>query len=286
MSGEGLKAGLIGQGIAASLTPAMQESEARAHGLSLSYLRFDTLHTPWSDKSLSDLIHDAQADGFVGLNVTHPYKVAVLEHLDKLSDAAQRIGAINTIVFDGHIKVGHNTDYLGFKEALLAHSFSQQIKTVLLLGAGGAAAAIACAILDSGVERLLIYDQVKEKTNTLCRNLTRHAPATDIVGINALNAQVIKSADGIVNSTPMGMHAYPGEAIDVSLISKNTWVCDIVYFPLETSLLSKCKAKGCQVINGSFMAVGQAAASFELFTGKPADRARMFDTFTAAPPVS
>ena len=284
MSGEVLKAGLIGQGIAASLTPAMQESEARAHGLSLLYLRFDTLHTPWSDKSLSEMIRYAHAAGFVGLNVTHPYKIAILDHLDGLSDAAQRIGAVNTIIFDGHLNVGHNTDYIGFKSALLAHSFSQKMTTVLLLGAGGAAAAVAWALLDSGVESLLIYDKDQEKTNTLCRQIARHAPAAEIVAIDALNGQVIKSARGIVNSTPMGMHAYPGEAIDVSSISKNAWVCDIVYFPLETSLLSKCKAKGCQVIDGSFMAVGQAAASFELFTGKPADKARMFDTFATAQP--
>ncbi len=268
--GPTLRMGLVGRGIGPSRTPAMHEKEAAAQGLAC---RYELLDADGIEDSLSEILDWAEAAGFAGLNVTFPYKQEVIAHLDGLSDAARRIGAVNTIVFRDGGRFGHNTDFWGFSESLRQGLPDETLGTVLLLGAGGAGAALAHALTDLGAGSLLIADTRQGAAEDLARAAGPHAePVSDLTGAAA-------RADGIVNATPMGMAKRPGTPIDPALIEQRHWVADIVYFPLETELLKAARARGCRTLSGEGMAVFQAVRAFQLFTGRPADADRMRETF-------
>ena len=139
--------GLIGAGIGASFSPALHEREAALLGLDYEYrlLDLDELGRPAED--VGALVREAQRDGLRGLNVTHPCKQLVIEHLDELSDEAAALGAVNTVVFEGDRRVGHNTDASGFREAFERRLPGARTDRVVLLGAGGAGAAVGHALI-------------------------------------------------------------------------------------------------------------------------------------------
>lgn len=266
-----LRTGLVGRGIRLSRTPAMHEAEAAAQGLACRYELFDT--DAGIEGDLHQILERAEAAGFAGLNVTFPYKRAVIAHLDQLSDAARRIGAVNTIVFRDGGRFGHNTDFWGFSEGLRRGLPDAELRTILLVGAGGAGAALAHALVDMAAARLLIADTRKGAAEELA--LAAGPRASAVTDIAAAAAQ----ADGIVNATPVGMEKLPGTPIDPTLLTPKHWVADIVYFPLETELLKVARSRGCRTLSGEGMAVFQAVRAFELFTGRPADPDRMRETF-------
>lgn len=279
-----MKAGLIGENIAASLTPTMHEAEAKAIGFDYSYQRIDTTEEPYRGRPLRDILDEAQARGFAGLNVTHPFKVEAAGLMDELSTSARDLSAVNTVVFRDGQKVGHNTDYVGFCSAMQRDFVGLGLNRVLLLGAGGAGKAVALALVDQGVGELEIFDLDQAKARELAGRLKSLRPTAIIRPLD----EVSKSApDGVVNATPLGMQSHPGMAIDPALLQPNTWVGDIVYFPLQTQLLTRAKAHGCPVVTGAGMAVFQAVESFALITGRSPDPGRMqthFDKAQAATP--
>jgi len=272
-----LRMGLVGRGIQLSRTPAMHEAEAEAQGLSCSYVLLDT--DAGTDGPLAGILDMAEGEGFAGLNVTFPYKQEVIPHLDSLSDAASRIGAVNTVVFRDGKRFGHNTDFWGFSESLRQGLPGAGMDTVLLVGAGGAGAALAHALCDLGVRQLLITDTRAGAAKALAASVGPRVAGADDV------ATAAAEADGIVNATPMGMAKLPGTAIDTALLEPRHWVADIVYFPLETALLRAARKRGCRTLSGEGMAVYQAVRAFELFTGRPADAGRMRETFRRLGPV-
>ncbi|MAM63319.1 shikimate dehydrogenase [Maritimibacter sp. UBA3975] len=267
-----VRVGLVGRGIQLSRTPAMHIAEGTALGLDYRYDLIDT-DTIAEAPALSDLIAQAEAQGFAGLNVTFPYKRDVIALLDELSPAAQKVGAVNTVVFANGRRRGHNTDFWGFAESLRRGLPDAARDSVLLLGAGGAGGAVAHALRDVGVKNLAIFDRSGGAAQAL-------AAAVGGRAITDLEAAT-RDADGIVNTTPMGMAKLPGMAIDPNLIDARHWVADIVYFPRETALLAAARAKGCRVLDGSGMAVFQAVRAFELFSGLVPDENRMRATFEA-----
>lgn len=264
-----MRMGLVGRGIQLSRTPAMHEAEADAQGLRCSYELLDT--ETGIDDNLPAILDRAETEGFAGLNITYPYKQAIISHLDGLSDAARRIGAVNTVVFRDGKRFGHNTDFWGFSESLRLGLPDARMGCVLLLGAGGAGAALAHAIADIGVGRLLIADVRADMAKALAA--ANGAEAVDDP------AQAIGMADGIVNATPVGMASLPGTPIEADLLEARQWVADIIYFPLETELIKAARERGCRTLNGEGMAVYQAVRAFELFTGRPANATRMRETF-------
>ncbi len=264
-----IKVGLIGQGISASRSPAMHEAEGRRQGLDLCYDRFDTED---DHRSLSELLDAAQADGYAGLNITHPFKQSVIGLLDQTSDAARQIGSVNTVVFDGTKRIGHNTDCPGFAQGFGEGLADAALETVTLVGAGGAGLAVGFALRDLGVQNLLIVDRDQGMAQTLAARLGTIAKAVP---------DMSHPTQGFVNATPMGMASYPGSAIPSDILTQDHWVADIVYFPLETELLRHARALGCATLSGAGMAVHQAALSFELFTGQKADATQMRATFEA-----
>lgn len=266
-----LRMGLVGAGIQLSRTPAMHEAEAAAQGLVCRYALLDTDAGTIGD--LPGLLARAEAEGYAGLNVTYPYKQAVLAHLDHLSDAARRVGAVNTVVFRDGARHGHNTDYWGFSESLRTGLEGAALDDVLLIGAGGAGGALAHALRDLGAGRIRIADLRQDAAAALARDVGEG------VGVAGNLSEAAAEATGIVNATPVGMAKLPGTPLDPDLLEPRHWVADIVYFPLETALLREARARGCRTLSGEGMAVFQAVRAFELFTGRPADAARMRDTF-------
>ncbi len=270
--------GLLGRGIASSLSPLMHEHEGARQGLDYRYHLIDFDRLDLGDAHLPDVLAEARDLGFAGLNVTYPFKQAVLPLLDDLAPDAAAIGAVNTIVL-GERTVGHNTDCWGFAESFRRDLTDVARGRVLQLGSGGAGAAVSQALLQCGAERLDIYDTDVARAKALAARLQRLLGA-DVRAV--ADVSTAAQADGIVNATPVGMSKHPGLPIDESLVEPRHWVADVVYFPLETALVRHARTLGCRVLPGGGMAVYQAVRAFALFTGLEPDAAAMAATFRAA----
>lgn len=266
--------GLIGEGIRESRSPALHEQEARSNGFTLHYQLIDLAQGGRSVADLPRLVESAEAAGFDGLNITHPCKQAVLPLLTELSDDARAIGAVNTIVFREGRRKGFNTDCSGF-----AMSFRQTLgdaprRRVVLIGAGGAGAAVARAAMTLGVEQLFIVDRDHERAEALARRVAGHYPGRQVLAAGE-PAAAIAQADGLIHATPTGMTGHPGLPFDPSLLRAEMWVAEIVYFPLNTELLRAAGDRGCRTMDGGGMMVWQAVGAFEHFTGIAPDAVRM-----------
>lgn len=277
-----VRVGLIGRNISASRSPWMHEQEGAALGLDLTYELFDFAASGQDETHLQAQLEQLQKRGYAGVNVTFPYKQSIIAHLDHLSDGARRVGAVNTVQFCAAGRIGYNTDVTGFAISVQQGLPGAAMGRVLQLGAGGAGAATAQALMDLGVGELSIFDSDPQRAIVLTRQLAaEHGTGRAVVCRDVAGA--LRTADGLVNATPMGMHSHPGAPLDTRLLEPRLWVADIVYFPLETALLSAARARGCRTLDGSGMAVNQAAAAFEIFTGRRADVDRMRRSFLNFP---
>ena len=271
-------AGLIGAGIQASRTPALHEQEGDAQGLRYLYRLIDLDQLHMDSSALPDLLTAAEQMNFTGLNITYPCKQVILALLDELSPEARGIGAVNTVIWRDGKRIGHNTDCLGFAEGFRRGLHEAARQRVVQMGAGGAGAAVAHALLAEGVGQLSIFDVDPGRAQSLADNLNQHfGPGRAQAGSDLDSAMAV--ADGLVNTTPMGMAKLPGMPVPARLLRAALWVAEIVYFPLETELLRTARALGCRTLDGGNMAVFQAVKAFELFSGKKADAQRMLDHF-------
>lgn len=271
-------AGLIGSGIQASRTPALHEHEGDAQGLRYLYRLIDLDPLQLDVSALPQLLEAAERTGFTGLNITFPCKQAIIPLLDELSPEARGIGAVNTVVLRGGRRVGHNTDCLGFAEGFRRGLGDVARERVVQMGAGGAGAAVAHALLAEGVGTLVIFDVDAGRAQSLADNLNQHFGAGRAHADKDLPG-ALATADGLVNTTPMGMAKLPGTPVPAELLRPALWVAEIVYFPLETQLLKDARALGCRTLDGGTMAVFQAVKAFELFSGTEADAQRMLEHF-------
>lgn len=271
-------AGLIGAGIQASRTPALHEHEGDAQGLRYLYRLIDLDQLELDSGALPDLLMAAEHMNFTGLNITFPCKQAIIPLLDEMSPEARSIGAVNTVVLKDGKRIGHNTDSLGFAEGFRRGLQGVALECVVQMGAGGAGAAVAHALLSEGVQRLSIFDVEISRAQSLANNLNQHFGAGRAVTGHDLPS-TLAQADGLVNTTPMGMKKLPGMPVPVELLRGELWVAEIVYFPLETELLRNARALGCRTLDGGTMAVFQAVKAFELFSGVMPDAQRMLAHF-------
>ncbi|PRY48465.1 shikimate dehydrogenase [Geodermatophilus tzadiensis] len=272
--------GLVGSGIGPSLTPPMHEREADELGLRYLYRRLDldVLHRPAT--AVGEVLAAARLTGFDGLNVTHPCKQLVIPHLDELSPDAEALGAVNTVVLRDGRAVGHNTDWSGFARAFDRGLPEAGLDEVVLLGAGGAGAAVAHALLTLGTRRLTVLDVDAARADRLAGELCERFGPARATGRDAGSvAAALAGADGLVHATPTGMAAHPGLPLDAGLLRPGLWVADIVYRPLETELVRTARARGCRVLDGGGMAVFQAVDAFRLFTGVEPDAGRVLAHF-------
>jgi len=270
--------GLVGAGIQASRTPRLHEREGAHLGLRYVYRLIDLETLGLDAGALPDILTAAQRFGFAGLNITHPCKQAVLPLLDELSPDAAALGAVNTVVLKEGRRIGHNTDWSGFAESFRRELPDVRKDRVVQFGAGGAGAAVAHALLTLGAGEVVLIDTLEDRARDLAASLS----ARFGVGRASMAADIesaLVSADGMVNTTPLGMAKYPGMAVPAELLRKDLWVADVVYFPLETELLRQARARGCRTMAGGGMAVFQAVDAFRLFTGMEPDATRMLRHF-------
>jgi shikimate dehydrogenase len=273
-------AGLIGAGIQASRTPAMHEREGAEQGLRYIYKLIDLHALNLGVEALPDLLLAAERMGFAGLNITHPCKQAVIPLLHDLSEDAQALNAVNTVVLRDGRRIGHNTDWWGFAESFRRHLPDAKRDRVVQLGAGGAGAAVAHAALTLGVGRLTILDTEQARAEQVASSLAqRFGPGRAVSEADL--AAVVAEAEGLINTTPVGMAKYPGLPLPAELLRPELWVAEIVYFPLETELLRRARALGCRTLDGGGMAVFQAVEAFRLITGITPDGDRMLRHFAS-----
>ena len=179
---------------------------------------------------------EAEQSGFAGLNVTFPCKQAVMAHLDELSPDARAVGAVNTVVFRNGRRVGHNTDWTGFFESFRRGLGDAGRDRVVQFGAGGAGAAVAHALLTLDTGQVAIVDTDTARAQDLAGALCARFGAGRAVAAEH-PADAVAAADGLVNTTPVGMAKFPGMVVAENWLRRELWVADIVYFPLETELL-------------------------------------------------
>jgi shikimate dehydrogenase len=265
--------GLIGAPIAHSASPAMHEQAAHDLGVRCHYQLIEVAGA--SSGQLRALLNDVRRRGFAGVNVTFPYKEAVIGLLDELSPDAAAIDAVNTVVIRGGRLIGYNTDTTGFARAAANLVADSRPGCVALIGAGGVGKAIAFALANLGIAELRIFDADRAKADHLALLLRPRGRAIAVDSVE----DAVRGAIGLVNATPVGMLPSRDTPVPEVLLHRALWVADAVYFPLWTPLLIAAKAKGARVMTGRDLAIYQAAGAFELFTGLAPSTAEMGKAF-------
>lgn len=275
-----IRVGLIGSGIGASRTPAMHVQEGRLNGFDYRYDLIDLTVMGLGVEALPRLLDEAERDGFVGLNITHPCKQTATQFVDELSADSAVLGSINTITFHNGRRIGHNTDWWGFAQGFRRGLPDARVDRTVLLGAGGAGVAVAHALATLGAREVLVSDLDAGRAAALIEQLRGKHADCEFHVVKDLGA-ALAGADGLAHATPTGMAAHPGLPFDTRLLRSDHWIAEIVYFPLETPLLAEAKRLGCRTVSGGGMAVFQAVGAFQLFTGVVPDAGRMIRHFAS-----
>ena len=255
--------------MAHSRSPAMHNAAFRALKLNYHYLPFAI-----KPAGLADAVKAIRALDMAGVNLTIPHKERVLPYLDGLSAEARRIGAVNTVVNHRGRLIGHNTDGRGFLLALrAAWGLSMRGRGVCLLGAGGAARAVAVALVRAGVGRLVIANRSVDRAERLARAIGgRGARSSVRVRAIPLSDAALRRAaadcDCLVNATAVGLNRRDPRLASRAVVACFPYVCDLIYQPASTPLLRDATAAGSHAINGLGMLVYQGALSFQLWTGR------------------
>jgi shikimate dehydrogenase len=274
--------GLLGANIQGSMSPALFAeafAEVRIDGY-YHLLDADVLH----GRRLPQLFEAIKTAGFVGANVTYPFKQDIMPLLDAIDPSAGQVGAVNTVVFgpDGR-SIGYNFDRAGWRNSFAA-SFgadSAQNKTVVQIGAGGAGRAVAFALMDLGVAELVLYDLDRARAEALKADLAKHDGASRCRITDDLERDIAAAA-GVVNATQLGMRGFPGNPVPVAALTASHWAADVIYTPLQTEFLKAAAAKGARTLNGSGMCVHQAVEAFRQLTGFTPELARLHRAFATA----
>jgi shikimate dehydrogenase len=249
--------GIIGNPVEHSLSPAMHNAAFEHLGLNFAYLAFRVT-------DVEGAVRAVRALDIRGLSVTVPHKVAVIPFLDEIDPVAKAIGAVNTLVNDGGRLKGCNTDWTGFVRSLETHVPATG-RRVALLGAGGAARAIAFGLREKGAT-LTILNRAEEIDMARALAAEIGCPYGDLGRIDA-----VTGADIVVNATSVGMAPLLDRTpVDPACLRPEQVVVDIVYNPMETRFLREAKARGCRTVPGYEMLLLQGVTQFELWTGKAA----------------
>lgn len=263
--------GVIGWPVSHSLSPAMHNRAFRECGF--SDWRYVAL--PVENAQVKNAVHGLRALGFVGANVTVPHKETVLPHLDRVSDDARLIKAVNTIAIekDGAL-VGHNTDVIGLIADFTEHKIDLKNHRALILGAGGSARAVVHALMRMGCADITIMNRTKNKADDIAAEIVaiREDVKFRTASLNLGSDDPIAGYKIIINTTSLGMGDARGEMPWNSSLAftKDQIVYDLIYNPEQTLLLRHAVLCGARAINGLGMLVHQGAASFEIWTGKKA----------------
>jgi shikimate dehydrogenase len=267
ISGKTRVCGVIGDPIRHSLSPIIQNAAFNHLKLDFVFLAFHVKAT-----ELENAVRGMRDLGIHGLNVTMPHKSAVISYLDEVDSAVKFLGSANTILNEDGRLSGFNTDGVGALSALRENGADLSAKKVLLLGAGGAAKALAFSFAHEA-ESLCILNRVPEKAAVLADALNRMFDkeiVDDALSPSAVQKN-LQDADILVNATSVGMHPNINQSlVEPQWLRPTLAVMDIVYNPVETKLAKDAKAVGAKVISGVEMLIYQGATSFKIWTGKSA----------------
>ena len=257
--------GVIGAPIAHSLSPIIQNAALHEAGLDYVYMAF-----PVHREALASAVCGLRDAGVAGFNVTIPFKTEIMPLLDALSEDAQRIRAVNTVVIASDGKMtGHNTDVTGFLAGFASHGIALAGKRAVLIGAGGAARAALWGLLRSGVSSVCIGVRNLTKGEALCTDFAADGTLAAYCFDDSRFRNELCAADIVVQTTPIGMspqtEAIP--PVDPAAIRPSAAVYDLIYTPAETVFLRAAAARGCTTINGEIMLVMQGAEAFSFWTG-------------------
>src|SRR5580700_1380235 len=273
--------GLLGANIQGSMSPSLFADAFAAAGIDGYYHLLDADRLPGRLPQLFEAIKTA---GFIGANVTFPFKQEIIPLLDAVDPGAAQVGAVNTVVFapDGR-STGYNFDRAGWRNSFNERIGSGSAKdaTVVQIGAGGAGRAVAFALMDLGVADLVLHDLDTARANALKADLSRHY-GTSRCRLAQDLARDIAAAAGVVNATQVGMRGFPGNPVPVAALKAAHWAADVIYTPLQTEFLKAAAATGARTLNGSGMCVHQAVAVFRQLTGVTPDPARLRRAFATA----
>ena len=267
ISGKTRVCGVIGEPIEHSLSPIMHNAAFQAVGLDYAFLAFRV-----KPAEVEAAVNGVRALNIRGLNITMPHKTAIINHLDRVDLSAQIVNSVNTVLNKENLLFGFNTDGVGAVKALKENGVELKGRKVLLLGAGGAARAIAYALAKEADE-LAVLNRTVKQAQAMARVLEKSFNKKIAAGSLSPNdvETNIRDSDILINATSVGMKPKPDESpVAAKMLRRNMAVMDIVYNPLETQLARDAKAAGAEVISGVEMLIYQGAASFEIWTGKSA----------------
>jgi shikimate dehydrogenase len=267
INGETKLVGLVGYPVAHSLSPVMFNAVFKSRQMNWCYVPLPVK----SSEDLKAVISALKKVGFIGFNVTMPYKEAVIDCLDEVTAFAKLAGAVNVVHLQDGQTIGYNTDGRGFIRSLEEMGYQLADKEVLVLGAGGAAKSVVLSLALEGVKNFTLANRTLEHAEIVASRLLEKFPQVQVEVFSLAEelAFYLEKADLIINATPVGMknEELPLKESDLKVINSRHLVYDLIYWPDETPLLKLAKLKGARVVNGLPMLVGQAAASFEIWTG-------------------
>lgn len=266
-----LKLAVAGHPVGHSLSPVMHAANFRALGIASA--RYDAIDVEPSH--LGAELRRLADEGYTGVNITVPHKIAALELMDVLDPSAVRYGAVNTVRIapDGTM-TGFNTDGEGFLAPLREAGLSLAGRTVALFGAGGAARAVARAVTDAGCALLRICNRTVARAEEIARWLGSAA-------VEVVSPQSCRGGDLIVNATSVGLAPDDPSAVPAELMGPGTVVYDLIPVARETATLAAARAAGARVFTGLGMLAAQGAAAFEIWTGRRADVAAMLSALNS-----
>lgn len=266
--------GVFGNPVDGNPTGVVEEAGFAAAGLNWRYLTCKV-----DVENLTDAIRGLKATGMKGVNLTMPHKIAVIEHLDELSQAARIIGAVNTVANrDGRL-IGENTDGKGFVKSLTDEGISLSEKKITILGAGGAAKAIGVECALAGAKHITIINRNEERGHELVKTITENTAAEAVYIPWTGTASIPAGTEILINATCVGLHPNVEEYPDICYedIAPGMIVSDVVFNPAMPVFLQKAQEKGAKIITGLGMLVNQAALNFEIWTGVQAPREIMME---------
>ncbi len=269
ISGNTKVACLIGHPVNHSFSPYIHNYLAGKCGLDMKYVCFDV-----KEEDVKAALDGIRALGLIGCNVTIPHKIEVMKYLDEVDSNAALIGAVNCIKNESGKLIGYNTDGVGFVKSVRDAGHSLEGKVAMVLGAGGASRAVAVELAAAGINELIILNHTVEKAEALGAQIKSRFKELSIkTGPLSVTEASLEGVDFLVNTTPLGM----SKQKDLSPVDegirppKDLVVCDIVYTPHTTKLLSWAKAHGLEVVHGIGMLINQGVHGFYLWTGKEVD---------------
>lgn len=266
--------GVLGDPVDGNPTGVMEEAGFEHAGLNFRYITVKVL-----PEDLDDAMAGVKAFGMRGVNLTMPHKIQVLKHMDELSEAAQVIGAVNTVVRreDGTL-FGENTDGKGFVQSLRDAGIPLQGRAICLLGAGGAARSIGLECALAGASRIFIVNRDESRGKALAETINAHTGAKAEYLPWAGTASLPAETEILINATCVGLHPHGDQCPDIDYdgIRPEMIACDVVFNPADTVFLRKARAHGARTVDGLGMLVNQGCINYQLWTGQEAPRDVMY----------